>query len=612
MVLTGCGLFQPIKQTNEPRVIEKPPPPAPTCNGRPLASTQIQRCPTGQSGNILEVCTQAGWQVVQNSCTIECDPDLANKTNFVGDVQPVLQQACVSCHSVFRGGRIDNFEIAKGAIQDIIYRVGLPASNSQRMPPPPGTLNDDQKALFSDWLQDGLLESSGCNPRDDTGSEWQLLDLDYLESNILDDLNRLDAQSRENVGYVTLSHKYNRWASEVEMKDYRNAINKSVNSLSTERDLLLTDPIDARQTIYRIDLESYGFGLDGPTDYRDDWEAASDGGDQFKFESFTNKGLLIKQLTGRDRVWMHADNYNLATHGDPDIYYEILDIPSDLFTFLNDNDIDIQQEFDNFDVRVFGTVESPITQNKNRLISRMENDDGYFWTTFDANSVFEEDKNYFEFPCLREMNCIKTANFDASEIIYTLPNGLQGYALFNANNVRENEAPIDVVQNVNSPFSPIIINGLDCHRCHNQALIVQRDAIRDSVIRNASEFDVDDVEKVKAFYPTNAGLSALFTKDINFFRQNLNKIGQDIGNADSINLLTDNFRKNQSLKEIAAFLFFSELELRNCINGDARLRSQIGQLITDSGNATITLAQFIVSFPDIVRGCRLGQDPIDR
>lgn len=615
ILITSCGMFEPIQQSYEPPPppdpVVIPPPPAKTCGGRPLGSTRIEQCPAGQSGNILEVCTGDGWNVAQNTCTIECDPDLGNAVNFVGDIQPLLAKACVSCHSVYRGGRIDDYEIAKDSIDAFIYRIQLPNSNRQAMPRPPWQLTPEEKALFGKWKDDGLLESNGCNQRDDTGSEWKQLDLDYLETHILDDLNRIDVTSRENVGYVTLMGKYNRWATEQEMTAYRASINKAVNSLSTERQLFLTDAIDARQTIYRIDLEAFGFTLDGPTDQRDDWDAAIEDGDQFKFESFTNKGLLIKQLSGRDQVWLHADNYNLATHGTPDVYHETLGIPESLFVLLNQEGIDLQDEFDDFRVQVAGFFGSPITQNKNRLISRMESDEGYFWTTFDANSNFQDDKNYFEFPCLIEMNCIKTARHDASEVIYTLPNGLQGYGLYNAAFVREDAAPLDVVQNVNSPFSPEIINGLDCHRCHSQGLIPTTDQVRESVIANASEFDPDDVEKVRAFYPTNSGLSAAFTADINVYRAALNKIGQDIGVPDTVNVLADDLRRDQNARDVAGFLFMSKEQFATCVNGDATLKAQIGQLIS-SETATISLAQFIVSFPNIVRGCRLGLDPIDR
>jgi hypothetical protein len=81
-----------------------------------------------------------------------------------------------------------------------------------------------------------------------------------------------------------------------------------VNTLSEERDILKLSPIDARSTIYRLDLEAYNMELEGPLDNRDDFTAVTDV-DPFKFESFTSKGLQIKALTGVAIPWLHGDNY---------------------------------------------------------------------------------------------------------------------------------------------------------------------------------------------------------------------------------------------------------------------------------------------------------------
>jgi hypothetical protein len=205
------------------------------------------------------------------------------------------------------------------------------------------------------------------------------------------------------------------------------------------------------------------------------------------------------------------------------------------------------------------------------------------------------------------MGGINNFQFDASEIIWELPNGLQGYALYDANGVRADEAPIDVVQNIESPFSPVIKNGLDCSRCHNQGLIAADDQILSHVLENASQFERTDVEIVEAYYRSNTSNRALFATDMARFAKAAKLVGDDL-RKDPMNGLVDLLRYDQDLAQVAARVFVDPEEFRIELNKSAVLKAQLGQLLT---GGTITLVQLQESFDDILEELRINFDDID-
>jgi hypothetical protein len=272
--------------------------------------------------------------------------------------------------------------------------------------------------------------------------------------------------------------------------------------------------------------------------------------------------------------------------------------------------INFQRDIDNFDFTMAGFFGSPISLNKNRMISRNDvpNNDGYVWITYDPDDLGGAERNYFEFPLLAETGGQKVALFDASETIATLPNGLQAYGLWNGAGLRQDEAPITVVTDNESPFNPIIVNGISCHRCHSKGLLIAADQIRDSALANASQFTADDLELIRTYFVSNGALSATFTSDIRVYSEALQKLSIGLNEADAVNYLVDNHRRDWTLADAAAFVLFTPDEFKACIRASNALQAQIGQLET---GGTVGLVQFQASFPNIIQDCRLGQDDID-
>ena len=87
---------------------------------------------------------------------------------------------------------------------------------------------------------------------------------------------------------------------------------------------------------------------------------------------------------------------------------------------------------------------------------------------------------------------------DGGEIIFNLPNGLQGYLLVNGKDERIDDGPIDVVNDdQRTSGTPEIVNGVSCMACHVHGMMPKfKDYLRDhSAVFGEAE------TKVRQLYP---------------------------------------------------------------------------------------------------------------
>lgn len=582
-------------------VTKEPPPvatPAPNCNGYAIGSIRRESCPAGETGSKVYTCTADGWVGTSDDC--RGSDSACNKTVFNRDVKPIIQSKCIACHQTFL-----DYGSAKTVAAEMARRVNLNDGDRGRMPLyPKDPLPADQKRTFNQWLADGLIQDvsdPACNTN--PPPPQNNLDLSYVETTILNDLNRqTNATTRLNRRYLVLSHKADLGLNAKALNRFLQAINKGLNGLSTAVDLFTVAAIDANQTIFRFDLRDYGLNAVK-------W-ALVENKEPLNFESFTGQGLQIKALTGTRKAWLHAENFLFTSHGgqDPNVYYDILGVPVSILglqaqlgvDFAGSQKNDIQAHFLGF----FG---SSISLNKNRLLVRVPSRDGYYWQTFDTNSRQLATKNLFQFPLLADSGGVAVYTPDASEVIFTLPNKLQGYALFNAAGVRQNAAPLDVVYDNQTPFDPTITTAFSCVRCHNQGIIPAVDQIRDHVKQNGAQFLSNDVALVDALYRPGETNAATFTTDNAKYGKALTQVGVQAVDLDPMSYAMDSLRKDQSLADVASLFFMTEDQFRVALNSSAVGRLALGQLLS---GGTVGFVQLTAILPQLILDIRFGQDAL--
>ena len=556
-----------------------------TCGDLSIGQTKTESC---EGGSKVFVCRDDGLSEILNTCK----PTNPAECVSFEDIKPILTEECVLCH--FTPEPYDRYEFAKAKIDSFIRRINLGSDNPERMPrEPKPALEGDDKRLIEAWRQDGLKEKdSDCV--DTGGPNTGFIDLLKLESAIILDLAKLEGDDRLNTRYLVGAHKLNQKIDD----QITMAINKSTNSVSNDEDLAKAEEVFPG--LYRIDLRSYGFDAD-------DWQDLEEA-DKFDLESFTDEGQQIKFLTGARKAWFHYDNF-IEISQNAAIYYDLINVPNNLGQLLRNLGVNVGAQFKDFSAQFLGFNGSEITLQKNRLIVRFEGEDGYVWITFDPlalNGIRE--RNLFEFPCLNGTGCDALFNFAASEVIWTMPNGLQGYALFNAQGQRQDNAPIEdgLVQDTRSPIDPQIDNAIDCNRCHAKGIIPATDEIRGHVLNNGTLFRAEDRQIILELYKSLEANNAIFASDNSVFSGAMGTLGVD-QTRDQITAAWDELRLDWDLVEVSSFLFLTPEQFSQGLRGSGQGAQAIGQLLS---GGRITFDQFIDILPVLKNDLRLFKEPL--
>ena len=241
-------------------------------------------------------------------------------------------------------------------------------------------------------------------------------------------LNTLEPFDRAFARYFTLTHLYNANETPEILGEYRKALSKLVNSLSWGVSVINPLPIDSQATIFYIDLRHYEWDrIDGWTKIEEAYPY------QIAFDAPAQSGL--REQLGRLQTQMncvipsvHIDWF-LATASTPPLYHELLSLPLTDGELEQQLDVDVVGNLTNAPgVRVWraGFNNSGVSNN-NRVVERHTSRYGAYWKSYDfAGSVGAQ--NIFTHPL--------NFNHDGGEVIFNLPNGLQGYYLVNASGFR--------------------------------------------------------------------------------------------------------------------------------------------------------------------------------
>src|SRR5207302_1873898 len=120
---------------------------------------------------------------------------------------------------------------------------------------------------------------------------------------------------------------------------------------------------------------------------------------------------------------------------------------------------------------------------------------------------------------------------DGGEIIFSLPNGLQGYLLTEAEGRRLDEAPVKIVSTGNR-LRPEVVNGISCMDCHARGMIFKDDQVGKAVAASDS-FAALGKETVKALYPGKEKLDALLKVDVERFQKAVQRSGDSVQKTDT-------------------------------------------------------------------------------
>jgi hypothetical protein len=416
------------------------------------------------------------------------------------DVLALLRERCSSCH---RYGQDD--PAGWGSVLDLprliaadIVVPGDPSASRMihrvatvgDMPPTGDRLTADQVQALNRWIA-ALPPSDGL----------PLSDGDILDA-ISSDQIRLRSRAAD-YRYLSLAHFVGQGRSPQELEATRAMLVFVVNSLSRRPNLVELPAIDAQGSILRLRLSELGWD-------EQVWDALIAFYPYCARSDAAAHQALYGQL--RTEAPVVRGDWLLATATRSPLYELLTDLPATLDQLAQRLGLDITRDInhpglaepDNL-LRV-GLSRSRVAQN-NRLVERHLGSQGqYLWLTYDfTSSIGRSDLLANPLgPASRDQQRFEhTFQHAASEAIFTLPNGLQGYLLADAAGNRLSTAAAQTVRDPRRPGG-LVENGISCLGCHARPGIL-RPADTDEVGRfaamRASSFLARELDEIEASYP---------------------------------------------------------------------------------------------------------------
>jgi mono/diheme cytochrome c family protein len=403
---------------------------------------------------------------------------------------------------------------------------------------------------------------------------------------ILADLRTIEPHQRRFIRYLTLTHLANAGRPDEELQTCRLAVAKLVNSLSWHPRVSVPEPVDPGETILRLDLRRYQWNarlwdrLAAVYPYRSDSPAA--------------EARTIAAATGSEVPAVRADWF-IATASRPPLYHDLLQLPAterELERLLR---VDVVADLEQETALRAGFNGSGVSRN-NRLIERHDAAYGAYWRSYDFSDNTER-QNLFEHPLgpVPGQNAFVHAG---GELLFNLPNGLQGYLLVDGSGRRIDRGPSDIVSDPRRP-DRAVETGLSCMTCHTRGLIPKADQVRAHLQKNQQGFSAADAATIKALYPPAPALRALLEEDSERFVKALAKAGVRPDDPEPVAAVVDRYEAALDLDAAAAEVGVPTDELARRLRGNPELARTVGALLTRGG--TVQRSTFQAAFAALAR-----------
>jgi hypothetical protein len=362
----------------------------------------------------------------------------------------------------------------------------------------------------------------------DSNDGVQSVLLDEVLGALGQDLLSVNPAERRYMRYVSVSHLRNALdaradrvepestadidpfaAREPGRETLRMAVLKLANSTSTSLAPHEPSVFGWERLFQRIDLRHYGW--EGPIElagqrYADGWEA------------IVSQALLAveyagpdadrsKRMSGARIPWLLADDF-VAALASGEAYYELLGLPRTLTELQatmarapEDDDPPLRAGFD-----------TSAVSHHPRVVERRgsQNRRGAYWQALDFASASRGELIFSE---------PTTIVPDATEVIFSLPNGLQGYFIADAGGQRVTRSPLSNVALAN-PAQPdgVLRSPSSCFGCHNGGLIPFRDEVRPRLLApGGAPLTPEQTQAALDAYPESVVLERLMARDTEYY-----------------------------------------------------------------------------------------------
>ena len=518
--------------------------------------------------------------------------DISAQQQIAQDAYAIFEQSCFICHGpegsfkesllIDHNTLIQNGTVVPGNPDaSELYNRLVATDKAKRMPLNQPQLSTQAIDTIRDWILAGAPDWAATSTTDgDFISPGEMLNT--IETHLMS----LASFDRAFARYFTMTHLYNAGETAGVLEGYRNGLSKLVNSLSWGIEVINPQPIDPQQTIFYIDLRHYEW------DVNDGWTQI-EGVYPYHIAFDAPTETALREQLGRLQTEMSCDvpsiyiDWFLATASLPPLYHDLLSLP------LTDRELETRLEVDvvrnllnapGVRVRRAGFNDSGVSNN-NRVVERHTSRYGAYWKSYDfAGSVGTQ--NIFTHPL--------AFTHDGGEVVFNLPNGLQGYYLANASGFRLDEAPINIVSNP-AASDPTVRNGLSCMGCHTEGMKIFEDEVRPVIESNTNP--AYDKAQALRLYVEQSKMDTLLGEDMERYRVALTKTGGAVDDIEPISRFHEAFEGPVDAAYAAAVVGLETEVFLNKIKENVGLQN-LGLLVLESGN--MKRDTWTSSFGDIV------------
>lgn len=374
------------------------------------------------------------------------------------------------------------------------------------------------------------------------------LDQDELFQRVNDDLRRADAEDRPFFRYLTLANRVGELGCGSGLDGERAALTKALNSVSLDARAIAPIPVDVDLELFRIDLRDYAWDRPiavGGKSFRDAWEAViaqspyaleytGDDADDAKADSGTTVPLLFS-------------NALIAAVARAPLYYALIDVPADADDFLSD---DLGIDVASGETARAGFSAAAQGGDANFLAQRFDLQvrSGVAWQISEFADLFGD----------------PLGNADGErEIVFSLPNGLQGHILADANGRVRSTSNV-LIDALESDGKAHIATSFLRSRAGGVQL---EDEVHDFVRQNPRDFGAAERAAIRAAFPRQGELQQILAADNAIFSRALELIGLDIDSSpEPVSQSFADFDADVDLETAAGDLLITPAELSDNID----------------------------------------------
>ncbi|EYR80013.1 c-type cytochrome [Shinella sp. 838] len=354
--------------------------------------------------------------------------------------------------------------------------------------------------------------------------------LDFVEL-ALRDVSKVDEHDQPFMRYFSYRDQYNGMMSceshetfLKRMKVLAGGFKKLLNSLSYGPELVLPEEVEGSDgLLVRVDLRDLEWSQEDYDFLINEYFYGVDPASDAQLHS-------LAKATQTQLPIMRVDWF-MSNGARPKVYNRLMKLPTNISELEKRFGVPVDQNIERRRIVRAGFADgSSGVSDHNRMLERHDMPfGGYYWKSYDfAGDVGKQVLK--RFPAGPEGVRLKAGlepfDHDGGEMIFSLPNGMQGYYLSTDKGDQLDIGPTAIVSFRKRPIGKgvEIINARSCFDCHFDGILSKRDQLREH-IETSTLFSKDQQDELLAVYVPQEELNEVYKRDTDRFVAALDRLG---------------------------------------------------------------------------------------